>query len=184
MLSDQKFEFSVHLVGFVYGNMAFCFAPQRQAMSRTIFHSSHSDSAPSALRTMDQWWGRWPIDTFVRYRIWWSITMHKTIEDEGSVSWNATERSNSTLKLKVNNYLLIIWALILLLKNWEDLFCSLKFALFKWPHCIFTLLSHLSQHYSHYTTAFQSFPTAHFAQGCFTWKCCSTGTQKSTWTRT
>ena len=45
MLRGKKFESSAQLVGFV---LAICFAPQRLAKSRRIFHCSHSDSAPSA----------------------------------------------------------------------------------------------------------------------------------------
>ena len=56
-------------------------------------------------------------------------------------------------RFTIDNFF-IVRELNLLLKNWAGLFCSLKFALFKWPRGIFTLLSCLSPHY---TAAFHRF---------------------------
>ena len=81
--------------------------------------------------------------------------------------------------------ILIVWELNLLLISSADLFCSVKFALFKWP---FSTTRRIHAPLMPVAALLRCFPQVHaanFAQGCFRcWKCCSTGTQTSATTRT
>ena len=67
-------------------------------------------------------------------------------------------------RFTIDNYRLRTKSLV---ENWADLFCSLKFALFKWP---FSSTLHIHALLLPVTALYHSFPqvrTAHFAQGWF-----------------
>ena len=124
-----KFESSLQLVGVVFGSLLCTTEASNVQVNLPLFPHWFSSIY---CRGEERW-------TFPRYfRRIPHLKTHNHPQNHGRSRVSQRHRNRDVIIAHWNgrftiDYFLIFWELNLLLKNWADLFCSRKFALFIWP---------------------------------------------------
>ena len=144
---DWKFESFLQFVDVLFGSLLCTTEASNVRANLPLFTHWFCSIC---CRGEDRWWGRCSLDIFFEFCIWGQTTIHEIIEDHGSVSGTATERSFS-LSLRTKY----------LVEKLSRPVCSLRFTLFKWP---FSYTLHIHAHLmpvSAVTTLYHRFPQFH-----------------------